>query len=278
MNTLLQDIRYALRLMRRSPGFTLTAVVTLALGLGASSAIFCLMDGLWLHPMRVPHVGEVVRIFSRTPQDPEGTFSYSEYRTFVERTKALKSVFAVGRRGSLMPRKDGTSALLLTNVVSANFFDALGVRPIVGRSFGAGDAEWLRTHPGVLLGYGFWRREFAGDPGIVGRQITLLRGKDQRSQVDVWGLLPPEFREIDNGDDRDLWMPAETWAALVGPEELTSHEFRWFNLLGRLAPGATAAKANQEAATIAQGLAAADPATHRDFGARAMSDFSYRMD
>jgi predicted permease len=196
----------------------------------------------------------------------------------VERTKALKSVVALGRRGSLMPRKDGTSALLLTGVVSANFFDALGVRPIIGRSFGAGDAERLRTHPGVLLGYGFWRREFAGDPGIVGRQITLLRGKDKRGQVDVWGVLPPEFREVDNGDDRDLWMPAETWAALIDPGELTSREFRWFNLLGRLAPRATVAKANQEAETIAHGLAAADPASHHDFGARAVSDFRNRVD
>jgi predicted permease len=277
MNTLLQDLRYALRQLRRSPGFTLTAVLTLALGLGASSAIFCLIDGLWLHPMKVPHPGDVVRLFSTTQQDPEGAFSYSEYRTFAERATALKSVVAVGRRGSMMPRSDGTAALLLTNVVSSNFFEALGVRPILGRSFGVGDSERLRTHPGVLLGYGFWRREFAGDPGIVGKQITLLRGKDHRSQVDVWGVLPPEFREIDSSGDRDLWMPAETWAALVGANELTSSEFRWFNLLGRLAPGATAAQANQQVSAIAQTWVTADPAANHGRGARVVSDFRYRM-
>lgn len=277
MITFINECRYAGRQLRKSPGFALTAVLTLAVGIGASSAIFCLMDGLWLHPMRVPHQGELVRIFATTPQDPEGVFTYSEFQALAQRMTALKSAVALGRRGSLMPRKDGTSALLLTNVVSANFFDALGVRPIVGRSFGAGDAERLRTHPGVLLGYEFWRREFAGDPGIVGRQITLLRGKDRRSQVDVWGVLPPEFREVDNGDDRDLWMSAEAWAALVGPNELTSREFRWFNILGRLAPGASVGKANQEAAAIAQGLAAADPSTHHDFGARAVNDLRYRM-
>ncbi len=147
MNTLLQDLRYALRQLRHSPGFTLTAVLTLALGVGASSAIFCLIDGLWLHPVRVPHPGELVRLFSTTQQDSEGGFTYPEFRTIAERTTALKSVVALGRRGSMMARSDGTSTLLLTNVVSSNFFEALGVKPILGRSFGAGDAERLRTHP-----------------------------------------------------------------------------------------------------------------------------------
>jgi predicted permease len=274
---MLQDLRYASRQLRKSSGFTLTAVITLALGIGASSAIFCLMDGLWLHPMRVPHSGEVVRVFATTQQGPEGGFSFPEYQDLAQRTTALKSVVAIGGRGSMMPRTDGTAALLLTNVVSCNFFDALGVRPMLGRSFGSGDAERLRTHPGVLLGYGFWRREFAGDPTIVGRQITLLRGKDRRAQVDVWGVLPPEFREIENGEDRDLWMPAESWAALLGPEELTLRDFRWFNLLGRLTPGTSIAQANQEAATITRAWEAADPAHNHERGARVVSDFRYRM-
>ena len=272
-----QDLRYALRQLRKNPGFTALAVGTLALGLGASSAIFCLMDGVWLHPIRVPHSGELVRVFSTTEQDAEGLFTYSEYHALAERVTALKSTVAIGRRGSLMPRADGTAALLLTNVVSTNFFDALGVRPMLGRSFSTADAERLRTHPGVLRGYSFWRRELGGDPGIVGRQITLLRGKDQRSQVDVWGVLPPEFRETENGEDRDLWMPAETWAAVAHPEELTSTEFRWFNVMGRLAPGATITQANQQAAATSKALETADPAANHGRSARAVSDFRYRM-
>jgi putative ABC transport system permease protein len=278
MNRLLQDLRYALRQLRRSPGFTVAAALTLALGLGASAAIFCLIDGLWLHPLRVPHPDELVRIFSTTEQEHEGTFTYGEYQAIAARATALKSVVAVGRRGSLMPRQDGTTALLLVNVVSSNFFDALGVRPIAGRVFTVNDADRLRTHPGVLLGYGFWQREFAGDPNVVGRQITLMRGEHNRNAVDIMGVLPPNFREIDNGLDRDLWMPTETWAAIAHPEELTSHEFRWFNVLGRLAPGATVTEANQQAATIAKALESADPKNNSGRGARAVSDFSYRMD
>src|SRR5579862_5686711 len=126
---LVHDISYAVRQLRRAPSFTLTAVLTLALGIGASSAIFCLIDARWLHPMRVPHPGELVRVFATTPQDTSGLFTYPEYQALAGRTSGLKSVIALGRRGSLTPRADGTSALLLTNVVSSNFLDALGVKP-----------------------------------------------------------------------------------------------------------------------------------------------------
>jgi predicted permease len=277
MNRLLQDVRFALRQFRRAPGFTLAVVLTLALGIGASSAIFCLMDAHWLHPMRVPHPGELVRVFATTPQDSSGLFTYSEYESLAGRTTGMKRVIALGRRGSLMPRADGTSALLLTNVVSSNFFEALGVRPVLGRSFSRADTERLRVRPGLLLGYGFWQREFAGDPNIVGRQITVLRGKDHRSQVDIWGVLPADFREIDNGMDRDLWMPAETWMAVAHADELTCRDCRWFNVLGRLAPDASITQANDQVATTAKAWALADPAVNHGRGARAVSDFRYRM-
>jgi predicted permease len=281
---LLQDFRNALRQLRKSPGFTLTAVLTLALGLGASSAIFCLIDGLWLRPMHLPRQHELVRIFATTGQDSEGYFNYSDSLAMAQRTTAFKGlsagVVAIGRRGSMMLNPDGTSTLLLTNVVSSNLFDVLGVRPLLGRTFTAQDAERLRTHPGVVLGFRFWQREYAGDPGIVGRQIPLRHGKGGGSQVDVWGVLPPEFREIENGLDRDIWMPIESWAAVVpgGDTELTSKNFRWFNLLGRLAPGATVTQANNQVAVVAGAIAAAYPANNRGRGARAVSDFRYRMD
>ena len=167
MNRLANDMRYAFRQLRRAPGFALTAVLTLALGIGASSAIFCLIDGLWLHPMHIPHPGELVRIFATTQQSPaakEGVdtyFNYSEYQTVAARTTALKGAYALGRRGSMIVRPDGTSALLLTNVVSSNFFEGLAVRPILGRIYTPSDAAQLRTHPGVLL-------QNAASPGTFG--------------------------------------------------------------------------------------------------------------
>jgi predicted permease len=284
MNVLIRDLRYSLRQLRRAPGFAITVVLTLALGIGASSAIFCLIDVLWLHPLRVPHPAELVRIFATTRQSPsayEGVdtyFTFSEYRAIAERTSALRAAVALGRRGSLMQRADGTSVLLLTNVVSNNFFESLGVKPLLGRIFQSSDSGQLRTHPGVLLGYDFWQREFGGDSQVVGRQISILRGKDHRTSVDVWGVLPPSFREIDNGQDRDLWMSTETWAVVANGDELTSRQFRWFKVLGRLAPGATVGKVNQQVVSIAKSLELADPQSNRGRGARAVADFSYRMD
>lgn len=284
LTRLINDLRFAWRQIARAPGFTAAAVLTLALGLGASSAIFCLMDGLWLHPLRVPHPGELVRIFATTPSSvssEEGVdtyFNYPEYQTVAARTTALKSVVALGRRGSLMVRPDGTSALLLSNVVSNNFFDALGVNATLGRAFTSGDSASLRTHPAVLLGYSFWQREFSGDRNVVGRQIEIMRGEHHRTAVEIAGVLPPSFREIDNGMDRDLWMTTETWAAVANAGELTSREFRWFKLLGRLAPGATVSQVNQQVATIAKSLESADPKDNHGRGARAVGDFKYRMD
>jgi predicted permease len=235
------------------------------------------MDTLWLHPMHVPDAARLVRVFSTTPQDPEGSFSYFEYQTLAQRMPAFSGLAAVGGRGSLMPRPDGTSQLLLTNVVSSNFFDVLGVRPQLGHLFTAGDAARLRVHPAIVLGYHCWQREFNADPSIIGRFLPLRHGKDHIYQAEVLGVLPPSFREIDPNSDRDLWMPVEVWSANVDSSELTSHSFRWFNLVGRLAPGTTAAQANIQAAAVASALQQVDPANNHNRGARALSDFAYRM-
>lgn len=277
MQTMLQNLCYALRQLRKSPGFTLTAVLTLGLGLGASAAIFCLMDGLWLHPMAARTPERLVRVFATTPQDQEDSFSYFEYRTMAERVKAFAGLVAVGGRGTLLARPDGTSLMLLTNVVSSNFFDVMGVRPMLGRVFISSDAARLRERPGVVLSYRAWQRTFGGDPQIVGKQIPLRRGKDEIVQADVWGVLGPEFRDVDTDGDHDVWMPLESWTAFGGDSELTSRTFRWLNLIGRLVPGATAAQANEQVSVVASALAQSDHANNHDRGARAVSDWRYRM-
>lgn len=277
LESLLRDVRYGLRQLHKSWGFFLTAVLTLAVGLGSASAIFCLMDALWLHPVHVPDAGRLVRIFSTTPQDQEGAFSYFEYQTFAQRMPALSGLAAIGGRGSLMPQPDGTSLALDVNIVSSNFFDVLGVRPQLGRLFTAGDAASLRVHPAVVLGYRFWLHQFNGDPHMIGRFIPLRRGTTNTYQAQVLGVLPPSFREIDPNEDRDLWIPAEVWGTNIGASELTSHRFRWFNLIGRLAPGATAARANIQASAVASTLQQIDSANNYNRGARAISDFAYRM-
>ncbi len=281
MNAFLNDIRFALRQLRKSPGFTLAAVLTLALGIGSSSTIFCAIDGFWLHPLNIPHPGNLLRLFATTQQEQEGEFSYPDYEALARRVTAMQGPSAglvtAGWRGILMPRSDGTAVMLLTSVVSSNFFDVLGVKPHLGRLFTAQDTPQMRTHPGVVLGYRCWQRDFGGNPNIVGQSITLLRGKDRRNQVAVLGVLPPQFRDIEPQANHDLWMPAESWAAIGHGGDLTTQSYRWFRVLGRLAPGATVEKANEQASTVASALAVSDPIDHRGYGARAVSDFDYRM-
>ena len=259
MNAFLNDFRYAIRQLRKSPGFTLAAVLTLALGIGSSAAIFCAIDAFWLHPPNVPHPGNIVRLFATTQQDQEESFTYRDYEALSKRVTALQGpsagMVAIAGRGSMMPRSDGTALMLLTNVVSSNFFEVMGIRPFVGRLFTTEEAQQSRTHPMVVLGYSCWQKEFGGNPNIVGQSITLMRGKDRRFQVAVLGVLPPEFRDIDPQDNRDIWMPTESWAAIGNAGELTTQSFRWLSVLGRLAPGATVAQANEQVAAVASALA-----------------------
>jgi predicted permease len=281
MKVFLNDVRHAFRQLQKSPGFTLAAVLTLALGIGSSSAIFCYMDAYWLHPLNVPDSGNIVRLFATTQQEQEGLFSYPDYEALAQRVTALQGpstgIVTIGGRGNMMPRSDGTAVMLLTNVVSSNFFDVMGIRPELGRLFTAQDAQQMRTHPGAVLGYHCWQRDFGGNPNIVGQSITLMRGKNRRNQVTVLGVLPAQFRDLDPQADRDVWMPTDSWAALGNAGELATRSFHWFRVLGRLAPKATVAEANQQAAAVASALAVADPAEHHGYGARAVSDFGYRM-
>src|ERR1700744_1515861 len=129
MSSLLQSVRYALRQLRKHPGFTATAVLTLGLGIGASAAIFSLIDAFWLRPLPVPHQQELVRLFSTTQQEQEGLLSYAEFQDIQQNVRSLKSVVAVGRRGSSTPRPDGSLQEVYINIVSSNFFQQLGVQP-----------------------------------------------------------------------------------------------------------------------------------------------------
>ena len=269
-----KDILYGLRTLRKRPGFAAVVIVTLALGIGANAAIFGLVDGLWLHPMGVPQPGRIARIFSVTPQDAEGLFSYPEYRAFAEQAGAFQGVVAWGGRGARLPRADGTHELLLVNVVSNNFFQALGVRPAAGRLFDASDTR--QDQGAVVLGYTFWQRHFGGKLDVVGRPLLLERdGKD--IVLTVTGVLPSTFREVETGSDRDLWMPPESAYNFYGKQGFASRGSRWFNVVGRLAPGASVERARSQIQIIAGRLAKEWPASNAGRAANVVPDFDYRL-
>ena len=268
-----RDIRYAARSLRRSPTFTLAAVLALGLAIGANGAIFSLVDGLWFRPPGIRSPGAIVRVFSTTTTNQSGLWSFPEYTALRDQTSSFAGVVARGGRGALLVGKDGASELLLVNVVSMNFFTTLGVTPAYGRLFTPGDEASLAKAPGVVLGHAFWRRHFGGDPDIVGQRIPL-GGKS----VTVLAVLPATFREIEADADRDLWMPPGTWTLLSNANEFTSRDSRWFVVLARRQPGVSVAAANTEVSALAGSLARDFPESNQGRGARVISDLGYRLE
>jgi predicted permease len=188
----------------------------------------------------------------------------------------FESVVARGRRGAVLPAADGSPELVLVNVVSLNFFTALGVTAAQGRLFAPGDDALLEAQPGVVLGQAFWQRRFGGDPSIVGSTVRLGRGEPVG--VTVLGVLPPTFRDLDAAADRHVWLPPQTWTRLTGPEEFQRRDSRWFDVIARLRDGASVEAAEAEVATLAVSLAQEFPAANAGRSARVLSDLDYRLE
>jgi putative ABC transport system permease protein len=271
-----RDFGYALRGLRRDPGFTLAVTLSLGLAIGANASIFGIVDGLWLRPPGVEGPGELVRIFSTSDSTRDGLWSFPEYQDLRSTTRSFSGVAVRGRRGTLLQLPDGTSELELVNVVSLDFFTLLGVSAHVGRVFGSGDADALDAMPGVVLGHAFWQRRYGGDPSIVGRTISF--GRTTPIAATVLGVLPENFRELEAAVDRDMWLPPQTWARLNGRVEFESRDFRWFDVVARRRPGVSVEQAGAEVTAWARSQAREHPASNRGRGARVLSELGYRLE
>ena len=271
---MLRDFRFALRVLASKPLFTLVAALSLGLGIGANSAIFSLVDTFWFRPLAVPHASEIVRIFSVTAQESEGLISYPEYLDFKRQASTLSGLAALGGRGLTLIEGE-TRKLHDLNLVSSNFFTALGVKPLIGRLFTPQDEADAPGSLVVVLGNSFWQRHYGGDPKIVGKQIHIQRVHDV--MVTVIGVLPKSFRDLDSAEDRDLWFATPSWKTLGFEQELESRGNRWFTVVGRLTPGASEQSAKSEIQAIADQMAQNWPATNKGRRATVVSDLHYRM-
>jgi putative ABC transport system permease protein len=274
---MLRELRLAARTLRNNLAFTLAVSLGLGLALGSTGAIFSLVDGLWLRPLDVPEASRLAWVFQTTPTAATGPWSFPEFEQLQRRLTSFAGLAARGRRGVTVTDAAGRTDLLLVNAVSTNFFSTVGVKPLHGRLFGRGDEASLGRTPSVVLGHAFWLRRYGADPGVVGQVLDLGRGAE-RVPTTIVGVLPPSFRELTPDADRDLWVPLQTWAQLAGPEELSEHQFRWLDLIGRLRDDASVATASTEAAAAAGALAAAFPATNVQRGARVVSERQFRLE
>ena len=251
MAGLSQDVRYALRALVRAPGFAAVAIATLALGIGATTIIFSLVDGILLKPLPIADPSRVVLGRELTSSGQEFSVSWPNFVDWRERAKSFEKL-AVWRglpanlTGIDRPRR------LMIRQVSWNLFDTLGVRPIVGRGLTEADDQ-----PGVervgLVSYGFWQRELGGDHRAIGRRITL-----DEAPVTVVGVLPADFTIA---RQEDVFLPFGNFLN-PGSFLLMRGNHNGLSAVGRLAPDATVESARAELATIAAQLAAEHPDTN----------------
>ena len=232
---MLQDLRYALRTLRKSPGFTAVAVLTLSLAIGANTAMFSVTNGVLLEPLPIHRQERVVFIHKEAPRDNSlRPFSVADLAALRERGGIFESVAGVQYDGAFPhPMQEGDRALsVMTSLVSGEFFGVLGVRPAAGRLLEAGDAV-AGAEPVAVISYGLWQREFGGDARVVGRIIRFPR------PMTVVGVAPRGF-EYPRG--------VEFWVPLRLTRDVRAGALGWpWSIIGRLKAGATLAQAQSEA-------------------------------
>ncbi|MEO7987573.1 MAG: ABC transporter permease, partial [Gemmatimonadales bacterium] len=254
MNELRQDLQYGLRTLRRSPGFAFAAILTLALGIGANTAVFSMVRGVLLRPLPYRDGGQLVFLKQPATQVgvPDAGFSVKEFEDFRAANHSLQGLAEYHSMPFILLGR-GEPRRVQSGVVSANFFDLMGVRPLLGRTFRPGE-DALGVAPVLVLSYAFWRNELGGDPAIVGRTFEM----NDRIHT-VIGVLPP-IPQYPN--ENDLYMPTSACPFRSAPATIEGRRFRMLRVLGRLAPGATLAGAQSELETVAARMHAAYPESY----------------
>jgi len=238
MYKLLQDLRYAVRSLKKKPGFTVIGVLTLALGIGASTAIFTVVDSALLRGLPYKSPDKLYHLWENTPRKeyPKREFSYPDYQDYQKNT-VFEGLAAYSGGANILSGL-GEPERVLSPAVSANFFSVLGVDPIIGRTFQ--DGEDNQNGPKVtVLTYGLWQRRFGGDPNIVGKNLTI-----SGDSYTVIGVLPASFQFALR--TADLFLPYQPTQ-----NQLTARYMHGTNLIGRLKTGVTEQQALAELNTIA---------------------------
>jgi predicted permease len=265
-----RDIRYAFRQLVQNPGFAVTAIVTLALGIGVNTAIFSMVNGLVFSSLHVEQESRVREIgFRQKAQSWQPSLSVAEYQQLSDATKGVfSSVFAseVGLDGVSMEGSKPDRAF--TQYVTGNYFEGLGVRPVLGRFFAPSEGLTPGADPYVVLSYAYWKQHFAADANIVGRKIAL-----DGQPMTVIGVVPQNFRGLSSILEVQAYIPL---AMIVPIENQPVTDFnkqtnRELQVYGRVQAGVSTAQANAALALAARQLAAAHPADEKDAELRSFS-------
>jgi predicted permease len=252
---MIADIRLALRQLRKAPGFTLTAVLTLALAIGANAIVFSVLNALILRPLNVPHPETLFMLERAYGSDTAPSESYPDYRDLRDRNRSFDSLVLYNIMGGVgLDTGHGNPSVVWPYTISGNYFDALGVQPYLGRFIHASEEHGLNSVPEIVLSYALWHSQFNGDPAAVGRTVQI-----NKHPFTIIGVARPEFRGTELFFAPDLWAPivnAPQFSDWTSLEERGNHS-GW--AIGHLRAGVTAAAATSDLNTIASSLAKAYP-------------------
>ena len=250
LETVLQDVRYGARILQHNPGFSLLVVLTLALGIGANTAIFSVVYGVLLRPLPYSHGGQLVVLHQRARgQAADIPFSYKEVVDYREQTQTLDAVVEYHSMYFLL-LGDDSAERVRTAVVSANFFDVLGVKPFLGRTFLVSD-ESQNADAVLVLSYQYWKNHQAGDPNIVGKVFHM----NNRPHT-VIGVLPPVPQYP---AENDVYMPTSQCPFRSSQAFMANRKARMMTVFGRLKPEVALATAHADLSTIASRMETANP-------------------
>jgi putative ABC transport system permease protein len=263
MTTLMEDIRYGLRMLRQAPGFALIVVLTLALGIGANTALFSVVNGVLLHPLPYPEPEQLVRLHESKPSFETGSISYPNFRDWQKENKTF-SAMAISRDNSFALSGIGEAEQVNAELISSDFFSLLGVKPVVGRVFAPGEDE-IGAAPVAIISVSLWERKFSSSPSILGKGITL-DGKDYT----VVGVMPSNFNLLLRSSSRsfhpsEVYVPIGQWG---NPALLNRGAGLGLHGVGRLRPGIKVGQAQADMDRVTRNLAVAYPDSDRGISAK----------
>jgi len=258
MEALGQDLRFAARMLCKSPGFTTIVVLTLALGIGGNTAIFSIVNGVLLNPLPFPHPDQLVALHESKPNFQNGSISYSNFLDWRKDNRTFAGM-ALERAYSLSMTGRGDAEQLDAEFLSDGYFAVLGVRPILGREFTPGD-EQLGSAPVAMIGEGLWRRKFDASPNVLGQPVTL-DGKN----FSIIGVIPATLKlRVSNFRVSDIYAPIPQWNNTL---LMNRGAGLGFHGIGRLKPGVTIEQARADMDKVTRDLANAYPDADSGIGA-----------
>ncbi len=270
---MLKNLRFAVRQLRKSPTFTIVAVLSLAIGIGATSAMFSLADALLLRPLPVPNPRGIIDVMMSSRSDPAHGVSRPDFEDFLKKNRTFESMAAYREESvGYKSQADSMAHLKGALLVSGNFFDTLRVRPVVGRGFRPDEDQAPGRDAVVVLSHEFWLTEFAGNPGILGQHVRL-----DGLEFTIVGVAPERFTGMDQFFRPHLYVPLAMGPAF-GDAKLWEHrESRSLDVRGRLKPGVTVDQAQADLAALAKAIEQENPNTNRGEGVSVKTELGARL-